>query len=125
MVVDDNEVILKVLDKLLSREGYEVVAADGGARCLEILKGEKPDLILMDVMMPEMDGWKTVEKIKQDEANKDIIIAMLTVKSMDKDKDKSMIEFGADWHFSKPVDNDDLLGTINTLLKMRTSSEET
>jgi CheY-like chemotaxis protein len=125
MVVDDNEVILKVLDKLLSREGYEVALADSGAMCLEILKDGKPDLILMDVMMPEMDGWKTVEKIKQDEANKDIIITMLTVKSMDKDKDKSMIEVGADWHFSKPVDNDDLLSTISTLLKMRTSTKET
>lgn len=125
MVVDDNDVILKVLDKVLSREGYEVMPADSGEKCLEILKSEKPDLILMDVMMPDMDGWKTVEKIKQDETNKDIIIAMLTVKAMDKDKNKSMIEVGADWHFSKPVDNDDLLRTISTLLKMRSSNEET
>ena len=125
MVVDDNEVILNVLDKVLSREGYEVTLVNSGASCLETLKNGKPDLILMDVMMPEMDGWKTVEKIKQDETNKDIIIAMLTVKSREKDKDKSMSEVGADWHFSKPVDNDDLLRTISTLLKMRSSSGET
>ena len=125
MVVDDNDVILKVLDTVLSREGYKVTLVNSGVKCLEILKSEKPDLILMDVMMPDMDGWRTVEKIKQDETNKDIIIAMLTVKSLSKDKDKSIIEVGADWHFSKPVDNDDLLSTISTLLKMRSSSGET
>jgi CheY-like chemotaxis protein len=125
MIVDDNEIILKVLDRVLKREGYEVMVADSGEKCLEILKNEKPDLILMDVMMPEMDGWKTVEKIKKDEANKDIIISMLTVKSLDKDKDKSIVEVGADWHFSKPVDNDELLGTISTLLKMRSSNVKT
>lgn len=119
MVVDDNERILQVLDTALKREGYEVMLADSGEKCLEAIKNEKPDLILMDVMMPELDGWKTVEKIKKDESNKDIIICMLTVKSMEKDKDKSIIEVGADYHFSKPIDNNELLGTISTLLKMR------
>ena len=119
MVVDDNERILQVLDTALKREGYEVMLVDSGEKCLEAIKNEKPDLILMDVMMPELDGWKTVEKIKKDESNKDIIICMLTVKSMEKDKDKSIVEVGADYHFSKPIDNNELLGTISTLLKMR------
>jgi CheY-like chemotaxis protein len=117
MVVDDNERILDVLSKVLERKGYEVMVANSGERCLEMLKSEKPDLILMDVMMPEMNGWKVVEKIKADESNKGIIISMLTVKSMSKDKDRSLIDVGADYHISKPIDNDELLSTISHLLK--------
>ncbi|MBU2559922.1 response regulator [archaeon] len=117
MVVDDNERILEVLSKVLERKGYEVMVANSGEKCLEMLKSEKPDLILMDVMMPEMNGWKVVEKIKADPSNKGIIISMLTVKSMTSDKDKSLIDVGADYHISKPIDNDELLSTISHLLK--------
>lgn len=119
MIVDDNERILSVLGRTLEAEGHETIAADSGKKCLKLLENEKPDLILMDVMMPEMDGWETVEKIKADESNKDILIAMLTVKSTDRDKDKSMGEVGADWHFTKPISNEEILKTIATLLKMR------
>lgn len=119
MVVDDNERILEVLSKVLERKGYEVMVANSGEKCLEMLKSDKPDLILMDVMMPEMNGWKVVEKIKADQSNKGIIISMLTVKSMTNDKDKSLIDVGADYHISKPIDNDELLSTISYLLKMQ------
>ena len=120
MIVDDNDKILSVLSRALDEGGYEPITVDSGKKCLKLLENDgKPDLILMDVMMPEMDGWETVEKIKADESNKDIIIAMLTVKSSERDKDKSMGEIGADWHFSKPVSNAELLRTIAMLLKLR------
>lgn len=116
MVVDDEEKIRYVIRKILEGEGYEVIEAEGGSQCLEILENEKPDLILMDVMMPKMNGWTTVEKIKSDEANKDIKICMLTVKSTGRDRDKSLIEVGADWHISKPVKSEDLLEAVRWLL---------
>ncbi len=116
MVVDDEEKIRYIVRKILERKGYEVIDVDGGKQCLEILENEKPDLILMDVMMPDMDGWETIEKIRRDEANKDIIISMLAVKSREKDVEKSLANSGADWHIGKPVTNGKLVQTVNWLL---------
>jgi CheY-like chemotaxis protein len=116
MVVDDAEKIRFVVRKMLEGKGYEVIEAESGSQSLEILENEKPDLILMDVMMPVMNGWDTVEKIRSDEANKDIKICMLTVKSTGSDRDKSLIEAGADWHISKPVTIEDLLEAVRWLL---------
>jgi CheY-like chemotaxis protein len=116
MVVDDEVKILDIVREMLEKEGYEVIVADSGEMCLEILKDEKPDLILMDVMMPDMDGWETVERIKKDEANRDIIISMLTVKAREIDKAKSLDEVGADWHIPKPVTKEKLLETVHWLL---------
>lgn len=119
MIVDDNDKILSVMSMTLKEGGYESITAQSGKECLKLLESVKPDMILMDVMMPEMDGWEAIEKIKADESNKDILLAMLTVKSSEIDKDKSMGDLGVDWHFSKPTSNDELLRTIAMLLKMR------
>jgi CheY-like chemotaxis protein len=116
MVVDDEEGIRATIGGILQNEGYHVLFADSGAMCLEILKSEKPDLILMDIMMPEMDGWETVQKIKEDESNKGIKISMLTIKSMKKDMEKSLVDADADYHMSKPVSKDELLKTVGALL---------
>lgn len=117
MVVDDEPKILGIVREMLQKEGHEVIVADNGKMCCEILENEKPDLIFMDVMMPEVDGWATVKKIKNDESNKDIVICMLTVKSEDEDRDKSLNEANADWHLSKPVDRQKLLDAVDWLLK--------
>ena len=116
MIVDDEEKIRYIVRKMLEAEGYQVIEADGGKACLELLKEEKPDLILMDVMMPEMDGWDAAKEVKSDESNKDVIISMLTVKSEDEDKIKSLDEASADWHIAKPVKRDKLLQTVGWLL---------
>ena len=112
LVVDDNLKILQIVRSMLETEGYEVITADSGKMCLEILKDEKPDRILMDVMMPEMDGWETIKKIKEDETNKDIRISMLTVMSDEKDKLKSLTTASADWHIVKPVSKEKLLENV-------------
>ncbi len=114
LAVDDNERILYVVRKMLESGGHEVIIADSGAMCFEVLKDEKPDLILMDVMMPEMDGWEAVEKIKADESNKGIKISMLTVMAKDRDRAKGLTI--ADWHIAKPVTQDNLLMTVDWLL---------
>jgi two-component system alkaline phosphatase synthesis response regulator PhoP len=117
MVVEDDRKARFVIGELLEKEGYEVIEADSGKRCLEILKNEKPDLILMDVMMTEMDGWDVVKEIKKDRSNDGIVISMLTVKSQEGDKVKSLSE--ADWHISKPVRKEKLLKTVDWLLSSR------
>ena len=120
MVVDDDENILTLVGAILEKAGYEVILADSGEACLEILKDEKPDLILMDIMMPGMDGWEVVREIREDKSNSDIIISMLTVKNLDKDKEKSLSVADADYHISKPLGRkEDLLKTVETLLGQR------
>ena len=116
MVVDDEEGIRTTIGGILQTEGYHVIFADSGATCLEILETEKPDLILMDIMMPEMNGWETVRKIKEDASNKDIKISMLPIKSMKMDVEKSLVDADADYHMSKPVSKDELLKTVGALL---------
>lgn len=120
LIVDDNEEILQVFGNMLERGGYEVMVADSGLTCLEILKDEKPDLILMDVVMPGMNGWDVVKEIKNDEANNDIIVSMLTVKSLDTDHEKSLgEEVNADWHITKPIGQVELLKTVKSLLLLK------
>ena len=117
MIVDDEEKIRHVVRKTLEDKGHKIMEADSGKQCLEILKNEKPDMILMDILMPEMDGWDVVQEIKKDKANKDIIISMLTTKSEDVDKVKSLSEVDADWYITKPVTKDKLVQTVGWLLK--------
>jgi CheY-like chemotaxis protein len=117
MVVDDEENILKVVKGMLESAGHEVLTVQSGEECLERLKEERPDLILMDVMMPGMDGWETCRKIKENPETKEITVAMLTVKSEDEDKVKSFDDAIADWHISKPIRKERLLRTVEWLLK--------
>lgn len=117
MIVDDEEKIRYMVRKILEDKGHEVMEADSGKQCLEILENEKPDMILMDILMPEMDGWDAVQEIRKDKANKDIIISMLTIKSEDEDRAKSLANSGANWHIAKPVTKDKLAQIVEWLLK--------
>lgn len=117
MVVDDEPDIRYLVRKMLEREGYEIIEAKDGGECLEKLKKERPDLILLDVMMPGMFGWEVSRKIKENEATRSIPVAMLTVRSSEEDKVKSLEESLADWHISKPVDSKKLIETVKWLLE--------
>lgn len=117
MVVDDEPDIRYLLRKMLEKEGYEVTEARDGRECLEKLKKERPDLILLDIMMPGMFGWEVSKRIKEDEMTKSIPVAMLTVRTSEEDKVKSLEESLADWHISKPMDREKLMETIKWLLE--------
>jgi len=117
MVVDDEREIRELVSKMLRDEGIEVLEAGSGRECLEMLeKGENPDLVLLDVMMPEMDGWEVCRRIKGSEKTKGITVTMLTVKDQDEDKITSLGEAGADWHISKPIEKGRFLNTVSWLL---------
>lgn len=116
MVVDDEEGFLEVIAKMLEREGFSVIKANNGNEALELLKKDKPDLMLLDVMMPDLDGWSLCAKIRQNKELKDIIITMLTVKGSEEDKLKTFQKANADWHITKPIEKEKLISTINWLL---------
>lgn len=116
MVVDDNEEVITLVKTALEREGYSVVGVTSGRDCLEKVEDEKPDLILMDVMMPSLDGWEVCKRIKESELLLSIPISMLTVRRSPEDIRKSLEYAGADAHLSKPVSVDELRNVVRELL---------
>ena len=117
MVVDDEPDVVAVVGKMLRKSGYDIIEANSGRECLEKLKKERPDLILMDVMMPDILGWDVCKKIKESEATRSIPVAMLTVKSADEDKERGFKYAHCDAHIDKPIIKEKLLSTVEWLLK--------
>ncbi len=123
MLVDDEPDILYLVSKMLEKEGYEVVTARSGDEALEKLKGVKPDLMLLDVMMPGLNGWETAKRIRSDPAFKSLPVAMLTVKSSEEDMEKSFKYSGSHGHIPKPIVKETMLNTIKWLLENVPNSE--
>jgi len=115
MVVDDEPKIRFIIRKILEKEGFEIIEAESGEECIEKLKDQDTDLILMDVMMPGMNGWETCAVIKKDEKTKDKVVSMLTVKTSEEDKIKSLEDSLADWHIQKPVNKEKLVKAVKWL----------
>jgi two-component system alkaline phosphatase synthesis response regulator PhoP len=116
LLVDDRLEIVVLTARLLEKEGYEVTIAQNGLKCLELLKTEKPDLVLLDIMMPDMDGWEVCNKIKGNEKTKDVLVAMFTVKTEKEDLEKRS-ESECDAYITKPFKKEELLNHIRELLK--------
>jgi CheY-like chemotaxis protein len=123
MVVDDEVDIVYLVSKMLKKDGHEVIEAYNGEEGLERLKASKPDLILLDVMMPGLNGWETAKKIKSDPDYRSIPIAMLTVKSSEDDMEKSFKYSGADAHIAKPIVREKMLNTVKWLLENLSKGE--
>ncbi|GCC11228.1 response regulator MprA [archaeon] len=121
LVVDDEADVAYLVKKILTGINHEVEIANSGKEALDKIhsgseSGYKPDLILLDVMMPEMDGWEVSRRIKENPSTKDVIITMFTVRSEDEDKVTSLDRGLADWHISKPFKKDTLIRTVEWLL---------
>lgn len=116
LAVDDEGVILKFLKIQLELEGYQVETALSGASALEKVESERPDLILLDIMMPDMNGIKVAKKLKGNPETQDIPILALTVLTEDPVLE-DIARAGFDGYLSKPFVGDDLLEKIKTLIK--------
>ncbi len=119
MIVDDEPQILTLVKIMFEMKGYRVSEAKSGAECLKKLKNEKPDLILLDIMLPGEDGWEILKEIKKDEKTKNIPVAMFSVRTS-KDSIKKSLESGADAHINKPFDLDYVLNRVKSLLEKDT-----
>lgn len=113
LVVDDDENTLWLLATLLTHHGFEVVKAASAAEALQSLRDQGPDLVLLDVMMPDMDGWEVCRRIRETSA---VPIIFITAKSAVKDVVKGL-EIGGDDYIVKPFDNQELLARIRTQLR--------
>jgi CheY-like chemotaxis protein len=112
LVVDDDELVRVALNELLRPEGYEVHLASGGAEALEKLDQNGYDLLMLDIIMPEMDGFELCRKIRERGDCKDTPIVFLTAKSREEDREKG-IEAGANLFLSKPISPDKLLKIVS------------
>ncbi|MYN16570.1 response regulator [Rugamonas sp. FT107W] len=116
MVVDDSLTVRRVTQRLLEREGYNVVLAKDGVDALEQLQGARPDLMLVDIEMPRMDGFDLTRNVRGDERTKDIPIIMITSRSADKHRNYAL-QLGVNAYFGKPFQEPLLLEAIAGLLK--------
>jgi len=115
LIVEDNEMNRDMLSRRLERKGFDVVMAEDGKIGVDMSKSETPDLILMDLSLPVMDGWEATSTIKADDETRNIPIIVLTAHAMAGDREKAL-EAGADEYDTKPIEFKRLLGKIKEFL---------
>lgn len=124
LVVDDEIYIVHILDFSLGMEGYEVVTALDGEQALEKLKAERPDLIVLDIMMPKLDGYEVCKNVKGNPDTAHIPVILLSAKGRNVDQ-KMGFDVGADDYITKPFSPRKLVERINQLLGQAVSEKQT
>jgi CheY-like chemotaxis protein len=115
LLVEDNEMNRDMLSRRLQRRGYDVIIAVDGQQGVAIAQSEAPDLILMDMSLPVIDGWEATRALKAAPETRDIPVIALTAHAMSTDRDKAM-EAGCDDYDTKPIEFSRLLGKMEVLL---------
>jgi two-component system alkaline phosphatase synthesis response regulator PhoP len=123
LLVDDEPDILEIVGYNLKKEGFEVFTADNGKEAITIAKKEKPDLIILDVMMPEMDGMETCYQIRNTPSLKDTLIAFLTARGEDYSQIAGF-DAGADDYITKPVKPRVLVSKVKAILRRKGGTEQ-
>lgn len=120
LIVEDNEMNRDMLSRRLQRRGYEIIVAVDGHQGLEMVSSIMPDLILLDLSLPEIDGWEVTRRIKAETRTNHIPIIALTAHAMTGDREKALAA-GCDDYDTKPVELDRLLGKIERLIARASS----
>jgi two-component system response regulator VicR len=118
LCIEDEEEMIDLIRLILERKGFEVLGAVGGREGLEVIRREMPDLILLDLMMPEVDGWEVFRQMKADEQLKDIKVIVVTAKAQSIDKVLGLHIAKVDDYVTKPFGPQELLNSINKVLAM-------
>lgn len=118
LLVEDNPMNRRVAEFILKAQGYTVLEARDGREALELLKQDAPDLILMDLQLPGLDGFAVTRMIKENAATRNIPVVALTAYAMKGDAERA-IEAGCNGYITKPIDPDEFPGTIAGYLKNR------
>ncbi len=114
LIIDDDPAFIRLVDQVLSNQGFEVLKAGSGHEGLRLLFSEKPDLILLDVAMPKMDGWETCQRIRE---VADVPVIMLTGKQQAEEDIVRGLDYGADEYIFKPVRNRELVARVRAMLR--------
>jgi chemosensory pili system protein ChpA (sensor histidine kinase/response regulator) len=115
MVVDDSVTVRKVTTRLLERNGYDVITAKDGVDAIALLQDQKPDIMLLDIEMPRMDGFEVATLVRHDERLKDVPIIMITSRTGQKHKERAL-SIGVNEYLGKPFQESDLLENIERYL---------
>jgi two-component system, cell cycle response regulator DivK len=115
LLVEDNEMNRDMLSRRLIRRGFEVIFAVDGQQGIDLARSERPDIILMDMSLPVIDGWEATRRVKADNATRSVPVIGLTAHAMSGDRERA-IEAGCDDYDTKPVELDRLISKIERLL---------
>ena len=115
LICDDDPVILRLLQVNLELEGYDVLLAHHGEEAIELTTAEHPDLVILDIMMPKLDGYQTCERLKQVEATKNIPVIFLSAKAQASDIERGK-EYGVAEYLTKPFDPNELIDVVDRVV---------
>jgi len=118
LLVEDNEMNRDMLSRRLKRRGFEVAIAVDGLEGVKMAESEKPDLILMDMSLPELDGWEATQRIKADALTRHVPVIALTAHALLRDRERAL-QIGCDDYDSKPVEFTRLLSKIEAQLNLK------
>jgi DNA-binding response OmpR family regulator len=121
--IEDEPEMIDLIQLILDRKGFEVLGASGGKAGLATIRKEKPDIILLDLMMPDMDGWEVYQKIKADEETRDIPVIVVTAKAQSIDKVLGLHIAKVDDYIAKPFSPQELLDSIKQVLMKKEEAE--
>jgi two-component system, cell cycle response regulator DivK len=121
LIIEDDEMNMDMITKRLELRGYRVVAVADALHGITLAREEAPDLILMDVNLPDVDGWEATRRLKAEATTRHIPVVALTAHAMERDRDKAR-EAGCDGYESKPIDFPRLVSKMETLLMRRATS---
>jgi len=122
--VEDEPEMIDLIKLILSRQGFEVTGANGGEEGLVAIRETQPDLILLDLMMPDMDGWEVYQKLKADEATREIPVIVVTAKAQSIDKVLGLQVAKVDDYLAKPFSPQELLDSVRQVLYKKEEMEK-
>lgn len=111
--------MIDLMRLILSRKGFDVIGANGGVKGLETIRAERPDIVLLDLMMPEMDGWQVYQQLKADPNTEHIPVVVVTAKAQNIDKVLGLHIAKVDDYISKPFSLQELVDRVEEVLKRR------
>ena len=123
--IEDEEEMIDLVRLILVRRGFTVIGANGGREGLDIVRRESPDLVLLDLMMPDMDGWDVYQQMKADETIRDIPVIVVTAKAQSIDKVLGLTIAKVEDYISKPFSPQELLDSVEKVLSQQQSSMQT
>ena len=119
--IEDEPAMIDLIRLILSRKGYTVTGATGGREGLELVQTSQPDIVLLDLMMPDMDGWEVYQKLKAHESTREIPVIVVTAKAQSIDKVLGLHIAKVDDYITKPFGPQDLIESIEKVLNRRTA----
>lgn len=120
--IEDESEMIDLVRLILGRKGFTVLGANGGLKGLDLVRTELPDLVLLDLMMPDMDGWDVYHQLKSDKLTRDIPVIVITAKAQDIDKILGLRVAKVEDYISKPFSPQELIDRIELVLASRTKA---